>query len=89
MHQHGSKYFAHRPPLWSLEVGSKCHNSTFIEHGHVSYKKGMMKAATCKYILSPYRLPWPLGWVKGQNISLKVVMLHIKLTSIMKADLLS
>ena len=37
MQQHGGKYFAHRFPL-TLGVGSKCHNSTFSEHGHVAYQ---------------------------------------------------
>ena len=39
MQQHGSKYFAHRPPLLpTLVVGSKGQNSTFSEHGHVAYQ---------------------------------------------------
>ena len=40
MQQHGSKYFARRPPPpeLTLGVGSKDQNSTFSEHGHVAYQ---------------------------------------------------
>ena len=40
MHQHGSKYFARRPPTPSpvLWMGSEGQNSTFSEHGHVTYQ---------------------------------------------------
>ena len=37
LHQHGSKYFAHRPPP-PLTLGSKGRNSTFSGHGHVAYQ---------------------------------------------------
>ena len=36
MQQHGSKYFARRPPPPSPWGGVK--SSTFSEHGHVAYK---------------------------------------------------
>ena len=34
--QHGSKYYARRPP--PLTLGSKGQNPTFSEHGHIAYK---------------------------------------------------
>ena len=37
MHQHGSKYFAHRPPSHAL-TRSIGHKATFSEHGHVAYQ---------------------------------------------------
>ena len=40
MQHHGSKYFAHRPPVPPppLEIWSIGHKSTFSEHGHVAYQ---------------------------------------------------
>ena len=39
MQQHGSKYFARRPPIPpTLGMGSVGQNSTFSEHGHVAYQ---------------------------------------------------
>ena len=50
MQQHCSKYFVRGPPSilpQTLGVGSKCQNSTFLEHGHVAYQiKGITYAAT-------------------------------------------
>ena len=53
MHQHGSKYFAHRPPP-GTRGGSKGQNSTFSEHGHVAYQvKGNDKCSNMQaHILS-------------------------------------
>ena len=39
MKQHGSKYFARRPPTHpTLGMGSIGQNSTFSEHGHVAHQ---------------------------------------------------
>ena len=38
MQQHGSKYFDCRPHPLALGLGSKGHNSTFSDHGHVAYQ---------------------------------------------------
>ena len=46
MQQHGSKYFARRPPPPTLGVGLKGHISTILEHGHVAYQvKGNHKCS--------------------------------------------
>ena len=81
MHQHGSKYFAHRPPPSTLQVGSKGQNSTFSEHCHAAYikLKRITIAAACKHIFCPYTYPRSLGWdQRSKYFPLKVVMLHIK-----------
>ena len=93
MKQHGSKYFAHRPPYppdpvglniclpTDLRTGSKGQNSTLPEHSHVAYQiKWNRECSNMQHIFSPYTHPRSLG--RGQRskyFSLKVVMLHIKL----------
>ena len=37
MQEHGSKYFAHRPPL-TPGIGSIGQNSTFSKHSHIAYQ---------------------------------------------------
>ena len=43
MQQHGSKYFAHRPP--DPGDGSEGQYSTFSEHDHVAYQTKRIKNA--------------------------------------------
>ena len=38
MQQHGSKYFARKPPYNPQGMGSVGQNSTFSEHGHAAYQ---------------------------------------------------
>ena len=46
MHQHGSKYLAHRHPPSTLGEGSKGQNSPFLKHGHVAYQIKETMSAT-------------------------------------------
>ena len=38
MQQHGSKYFARRPPPTTLGDGVNMSKFNFLEHGHVAYQ---------------------------------------------------
>ena len=88
MQQHGSKYFARRPPS-DQGVASKGQNSTFLEHGHVVYQ---IKCHECSNmvasILPADPPPNPCG---GGDQKVKIhlfqnmVMLHIKLNGITNA----
>ena len=78
MHQHDSKYFAHRPPHQTLSWGQiQLFKSTVMLH--IKLKK-MANAATYKHIFCPYTHPRPLGWdQRSKHFFLKIVMLHLKL----------
>ena len=55
MQQHGSKYFAHRPPCPTLEWGQKVKIQLFQKMVMLHIKlKGMEHRAPCKHIFSPY-----------------------------------
>ena len=52
MHQHGSKYFAHRHPPWTLGWGQKVIIQLFQNTHMLHIKlKGMMNATICKHML--------------------------------------
>ena len=77
MQQHGSKFFARRLPL-SLGVGSKGQNSTFFEHGHVSYQiKSRMQQHASTYSVLTHTFNLWVGFKIKQNSKCYVVMLHI------------
>ena len=68
MHEHSSKYFAHRPLPGPLRQGQKVKIQLFQNMIMLHILKGMTNAATYKCIFCLYTQPRPLGWVKGQNI---------------------
>ena len=79
MHQHGSKYFAHRHPPWTLGWGQKVIIQLFQNTHMLHIKlKGMMNAAICKHMFCRYMHIQHLGWgQKSKKIFVKLVMLHI------------
>ena len=89
MQQHGSKYFAHRPQLLILGIGSKDRTSNFSKHDHVAYQiKGIQVYSNMVANILPGAIPPlpTLGW--GQNSSFShMVMLHINMiANILSAD---
>ena len=88
MQQHGSKYFACRSPSPTLGMGSVRQNSTFSEHGHVTYQiKENQKCSNMVATNLPADPPPPPMGSKGQISSSfqNMVMLHIKLNRITNA----
>ena len=73
MQQNGSKYFAHRPQLLILGIGSKDRTSTFSEHDHVAYQiKGNQVSSNVVANILPGAIPppsGPLGWVKRLKLN--------------------
>ena len=69
MQQHGSKYFACRSPSPTLGMGSVRQNSTFSEHGHVTYqiKENQKCSNTVATIFPAHPLPPDPG--NGANMS--------------------
>ena len=66
MQQHGSKYFAHRPPIPTWGVGQKGQNSFCSEYGHVAYQiKGNGACSNMVANILHADPPRPWGW--GQN----------------------
>ena len=91
MQQHGSKYFAHRPQLLILAIGSKDRTSHFSEHDHVAYQiKGIQVCSNMVANILPVAIPPPDPGVgsKGQNSTFShMVMLHINMiANILPAD---
>ena len=90
MKQHGSDNFPRRPLSSTppLGMGSVGQNSTFSEHGHVTYHiKGnhRIQQHGSKYFAhTPSPSPWPCCW--GQKVKIQLfqnmIMLHIKLKRI-------
>ena len=68
------------PPTLGVAMGSKGRNSNFSEHGQIAYRIKWNRGSSNmqEHILSLHTHLRPLGEIKGQNIFLKVVMLHIK-----------
>ena len=90
MQQHGSKYFAHRPQLLILRIGSKDRTSTFSEHDHVAYQiKGIQVYSNMVANILPGAIPPSRPWGGGgQNSTFShMVMLHINMiANILSAD---
>ena len=68
--QHGSKYYAHRPPPPD-PGGQKVKNSTLLEHGHIAYNiKGNHKCSNMvANILPAAPHPSPDPRVKRSNLT--------------------
>ena len=72
MQQHGSKYFAHRPQLLILGIGSKDRTSHFSEHDHVAYQiKGIQVCSNMVANILPVAIPpsRPWGGVKRSKFN--------------------
>ena len=68
MQQHGSKYFAHRPPSSTLGMGSVGHNSTFQNMVMLYIKLKRITNAATWLPADPLSPPPTLGSV-GQNLT--------------------